>query len=121
MEPLRPTGKFHTVFRSLHDPIPTRNVRAPKDIDEARAMFDVRCETYAGGYMTLENGLRTPQQDKLFREWIKSGVLKHTLEEDRAIQHSGRKRRKYLAALQRELEHFEGPFDWKYGHEGIVS
>ena len=80
-------------------------------------MHAVRCETYAGGYMTLKNGLRTPQQDKLIRKWIKSGVLNLTLEEDRAIQHSGRKHRKYLADLQRELEHFEGPFDWKYGHE----
>ena len=116
MEPLRWTGTVHTVLRSVYEPIPTRNVRAPSGMDEANAMHFVRCETYCGGYITQENGRPPASFRAQARQWRKEGVLKISDEEARELHRQGQKFRAYYARLQRELEHFEGPFEWKYGH-----
>ena len=118
MEPLRWTGTVHTVLRSVYDPIATRNVRAPSGMDEAAAMHFVRFETYSGGYITEKNGRPGPLLRAEFRKWIKEGVLNITVEQGHEIHLKGQKARAYYSRLQRELEYFEGPFEWKYGHEG---
>ena len=116
MEPLRWTGTVHTVLRSVYEPIPTRNVHAPSCMDEAKAMHFVRSETYCGGYISQENGRPGPSMRAQFRQWIKDGVLHITVEQLHEDHLRGQKARAYYARLQRELEHFEGPFEWKYGH-----
>ena len=82
-------------------------------------MFFVRSETYCGGRITVENGRPGPLLRAQFRYWVKEGVLNINAKQHRENQQQGERRRAYYARLQRELEHFEGPFEYRYGHEEI--
>lgn len=121
MEPLSQRHVQH-VFEEMgfNAPIKTRRtIVSPKGVDETRAMQYVRAETHFGGYISKENGRPGPRIRAEFRKWIKDGVLNITPEQHRELHHQSQIRRAYYARLQRELEHFEGPFEWKYGHEEI--
>lgn len=124
MEPLRWKGTVHTVLRSVHDKIPLRNpgrLRPPAGVDADQAMLFVRNETYCGGRLTVENGRPGPQLRAEFRQWIKDGVLNITPEQAHEDHLRSQQLRKYYVRLQEELIFFEGPFEWKYGHEKTVS
>ena len=115
-------SQSQSVFEKLgfNAPIKTRRTLiVPKGVDETRARQYVRAETHFGGYISQENGRPGPIIRAQFRQWIKDGVLNITAEQAHENHLQGQKARRYYALLQRELEHFEGPFEWKYGHEGI--
>ena len=121
MEPLS-QRHCHSVFESLgfNAPIKMRRTLVPpKGVDEKSAMRYVRAETHFGGYISEENGRPPASFRAQARQWRKEGVLKVSGQEARELQRQGQKARAYYALLQRELEHFDGPFEWKYGHEGI--
>ena len=118
MEPLsqRSVGKLP----SFDAPIPTRRTLVPpKGVDPKAAMFFVRSTTYCGHRITVENGRPGAIQRAQYRYFIKEGVLDITLEEHREYQAQGEKKRSYYARLQRELEHFEGPFEYRYDWEQL--
>ena len=79
----------------------------------------VRYETYCGGYITQENGRPGPRMRAQFRQWIKDGVLNITANQAHENHLQGQKVRAYYARLQRELEHFEGPFEYRYDWEQL--
>ena len=121
MEPLS-QRHCHSVFESLGFNVPIKMRRTlvpPKGVDEKSAMRYVRAETHYGGFISQENGRPGPIMRAQFRQWIKDGVLNITAEQAHENHLQGQKARAYYALLQRELEYFEGPFEWKYGHKGI--
>ena len=112
--------KFQNLDELFRKPIPTRrSLRPPVGVSEVSAMYYVRAETYFGGYISQENGRPPAHIRAQFRQWIKDGVLNITPEEAHEDHQKGQKLRAYYEKLQRELEYFEGPFVWKYGHEKL--
>ncbi len=74
-------------------------------------------ETYAGGRFSRQNGLMPKGLKDLFRQQIDEGVLNVTHTQFHESQQLNVRRRKIQVQLQRELEYFEGPFEYKYGFE----
>ena len=131
MEPLRWSGRIHTVLRSvqtlIYPPAGIRAAKPPKGlaVTEAQAHEWVRYETYRGQRLTYSDAekiayLKASSQYSAQLRWTDNAGGIDAARANR-LALSGVHHQRYYAQLQAQLIASEGPFEFRYGIETEID